>query len=320
MPNFRELLEELDYLLERKASPEGTRTFRADGEYQKTRGKWVRVKAASGSDWKGKFALGPKGVDARDTKYSWSSAFDDREHKKAIDKHRSAEKAHRGEVEKLDHRLSRLQVRAKTAAPDKREKLVAKHSALATQRELHRAAAQEARANSQAISKELESAKSDLTWKRKASTALKKAAEREGIGIIGRSRIGGSEDEPAGASSEVPTYAPTPDHSFSIGMQAIPGEPESESIPTPKTLWKPNTAPISYVEPKSRDQFSSDYHDQVRAIAKVAPPPEPDHPILKALRTVEIGRAYYGDFKNQKIQKLRAALPKAASAISLPSF
>ncbi len=317
MLNFRELLEELDYLLERKASPEGTRTFRADGEYQKTRGKWVRVKAASGSDWKGKFALGPKGVDARDTKYSWSSAFDDREHKKAIDKHRSAEKAHRGEVEKLDHRLSRLQVRAKTAAPDKREKLVAKHSALATQRELHRAAAQEARANSQAISKELESAKSDLTWKRKASTALKKAAEREGIGVIGRSRIGGSDDEPAGVSSEVPTYAPTPDHFFSIGTQAISGEPEPSS--TSKSLWKPGTEPISYVEPKARDQFSSDYYDKLKKPTKTKPA-DPDHPILKALRTVELGRAHYGDFKNQKIQKLRAALPKAASAISLPAF
>lgn len=319
MSKFSDLLEGLSFLLnERLASPEGTRTFRADGEYQKTRGKWVRVKASSGSSWQGKFAPGPKSIPTQGSNYSWSSAFDDREHQKAIEQNRTAEKAHRDEIDKIDQQLGKLKQRVKTASPEQREKLVAKHNELAAKRELHRTVAREARTSSQEITKDLETAKSDRTWQKKAKSALSKSAEREGINVIGRTKIRGSEGDSPTGSTPIPDFVPTPDHFFPIGLQPIAGDPETP-VYTPKTLWRPGVKPISYAEPKTKDQFSADYYDKLKAKTS-SKPSEPDHPILKALRTIEVGRAYYGDFKNQKNKKLRAALPKAASAISLPMF
>lgn len=285
---LHELLDDLGYLLD-EAVPNGTRSTRADGEYIKLGGKWKRVPKSTGVAG-GTFAGGAR---------PWSKAFDDREHLKAIDTHRQAEKVYREAAKAIDTQIGALKQKPGTEGAEWKARRA--KAELVAQRDQHKASAKEAAAARRQVAKDLETARSEHSWKNKKDSVSWRDAEDEAINVSGRSRIRGSDEDEAGSSTPVPVFHPIPDQHFAIGMDTIRGEPEPPPEPPKrKSMTSPGSMRVAPPPPyrrKEQDLKSSGGYT------------EPEHPLLKAIRTIELGREYYGRFGK--------ALPQAARTIGL---
>lgn len=170
----------------------------------------------------------------------WRLAFDPRAHQKQIDAHKQTETVHREKSLKLLERMNALKERAQSATPKERAAMQRRFAKLETQREGHRAAAADAKTARAQTGKDLESARAEHAAGRRGEIAARRAtraaqatAEREGIAVIGRHRIGGEDTaNPVAPTAEPQHLSSVPEHHFAIGAHRIAGEDSNASAYT----------------------------------------------------------------------------------------
>ncbi len=134
---------------------------------------------------------------------AWTRAFDSRDHMRQIGEHQETEDHHRDQAAKLTGQIKDLRGRMQTATPGRAAQMQGRLDRLAEVRDGHRQAAAAARTQRAVVRQDLETQRSahaaglraDAAQRREAE-ATRATAEREGIGVIGRSRIGGPEGHP----------------------------------------------------------------------------------------------------------------------------
>lgn len=147
----------------------------------------------------------------------WTRAFDSRDHMRQIEEHRQAEDYHRGQAGQLHNQITTLQARMRSADPGRQPKMQERIDRLSAQRDEHRLAASAARVDRTKVRQDMEEQRSaHAAGLREQSMQRRQAAEaraqREAIGMVGESRIGGGEGHPdvVPASHPVqPSWIPT---------------------------------------------------------------------------------------------------------------
>lgn len=253
-------------------------------------------------DDEGKFTTSARATNS--PRRSWRVGFDSTSHDKHIDHFRKIEGEHRTASLKLKNELLSIKKKAKDATPKRHAALKAKFDDLTAKRDVHQKAAELAKNTRASFQRDLESARSAHTAQRKAVAAgnkqlkmQQKAAERESIGRIGRSRIGGGDPETDVADVAPETqWADTPEFRFGIGMDRIASEPEPE--PRKQSVL---------------DMLSATRPRQQEPAVRKPSTPEDD----ERKRQQEIDYVARVREKINKAKAARSTLPRAAAMMSL---
>lgn len=240
---------------------------------------------------------------------AWNLSFDARGHQKQIEHHKKAETLHRAASLKHKAQMHDLKARAKAASPGERAALEKKFREHEAKHATHHAAAKEARAKRTEVSKDLERARAEHAAERRAQIASRKEAaaarahaEREGIGVVGRHRIGGeSEHAPAGGSTQIPHLAATPEHHFAIGAHRVAGEPAAPH----------KESPLETLARRKRELYGEGGY-----VHKPAPRQQPEQNAAHAAARQESERAARARYEAGRPKS--SEMPAAAHVVELP--